>query len=163
MRYANMGFPRPWRLASSTVCSAALLLAANCGGDASGTAMLAEDVGRSLAAETAEVEEALAASDHAAAEAEALDLRERVNAAIEAGEIPASLRRPLLAAVNRLIASIPKDDPPPEDEEKDEEKDEDDEKGKGNGKDKGNADDEGATSTDVTTIVETLTDGSDDG
>lgn len=171
MRFANVGFRRPWRLGSSTACSALALLAAGCGGDGSESAMLPADVGTSLAAETAEVEDALAASDYGAAREQALDLRNRINAAIDAGEIPDSLQQPLLAAVNRLIESIPKDEPPPEPEQEDEEekedeaKDEDDkeDKGKDKGKGKGNDGKEGATSTDVTTVVETVTDGSGDG
>ena len=173
MRFANTAFRRPWRLASSTVCSAVALLSVGCGGgDASADDLLPRDVAASLAAETAEVEDALAASDHAAAREEAVDLRDRVNAAIEAGDIPAPLQRPLLAAVNRLIESIPEEEPPPEDEEEEEEKeedkgkedegkeDEDKDKDKGKGK---NEDKEGATITDVTTLVDTVTDGSGDG
>lgn len=125
--------------------------------------MLPHDVGASLAAETAEVEDALAAGDNEAAREEALDLRDRVNIAIEAGEVPESVQRPLLAAVNRLIASIAKDEPPPPDEDE-----EDDDKGKGNddnnkGKGKGNDDKEATTSTEVTTLAETVTDGGDNG
>ncbi len=160
MRSVNAGFRKHWRLASSTACSVLALVLGGCGaGNSSSTAMLPADVGSSLAAETAEVEDALAASDYTVAHEEALDLRDRVNAASDAGDVPEPLRRPLLAAVTRLIGSIPKAQP--REENGKDEGDENGENGKGEGK--GNGKESATITTDITTVAGSLDAGSGDG
>ena len=109
--------------------------------------------------QTQEVEDALAARDFATAREEALDLQDRVTAAIEAGNVPRSLRSELLSSVRHLIELIP--NPPAPDEEEDQEEKGKDENGKGKGKGKGSGkgnDEEAETSTDdATTLAETGT------
>ncbi|MBA2537045.1 MAG: hypothetical protein H0V20_06385 [Actinobacteria bacterium] len=109
-----------------------------------------------LVAQTQEVEDALAAKDYGTARGQALDLQERVTAAIDAGRVPSSLQDELLAAVKDLVRLIPEETPEPEE---DKEEDEDDKgKGKGNGKGK-TGDKESATATveDATTLAATST------
>jgi len=109
-------FPRRWRSASSTVCSVVLFAVAGCGGSDDGqrpAPALPPAVGDALAAETADVDEALAAGDTPRARAEAEDLAARVEAAIERGEVPRALRGELRAAARRLLDLIPPPPPPP--------------------------------------------------
>jgi hypothetical protein len=110
----SAAFRRRWRSASSTVCSAAVLALAACGGgsdDAGGPApALPAGLGNELAAETADVEQALAAGDPVAAREEAVELVELVDAAIARGDVPAALRGELRAGAERLLALVP---PPP--------------------------------------------------
>jgi hypothetical protein len=110
----SAAFRRRWRSASSTVCSAAVLALAACGGgsdDAGGPApALPAGLGNELAAETADVEQALAAGDPVAAREEAVELVELVDAAIARGDVPDALRGELRAGAERLLALVP---PPP--------------------------------------------------
>ena len=73
----------------------------------------------------------LSAGETAGALERALELRNEILAAIDAGEVPAALGKRLLAGIDRLIESIPPpeepvEEPPEEEpeEQKDEEKDE---------------------------------------
>jgi hypothetical protein len=146
-----------WRLVSSTACSALAFFAAGCGGG--GTSedadALPRALGATLVAQTAEVEDALAADDTATAREEALDLQRRVSEAIDAGRVPASLQEPLRSAVEDLIDLINEETPTPSEEEDDHGKDKKD-KGKGKGK---GQDDEAATTTveDSTSVSDTGT------
>jgi hypothetical protein len=136
------------RFVSSTACSAfAALALAACGGsetERSQPAELPAEVGGLLASETREVTAALERGDPATAHMEAVELHGATLEAIRSGRVPKSLRAPLLAAVERLVASIevpaapPAPAPPPADEEQEEEgaDDEDDEGGKGDKKGK---------------------------
>lgn len=76
-----------------------------------------------------------------------LELRDEVVQAIDAGDVPGALEKELLAAVERLVASIPEEEEPPPEEapdekqkEEEEKKQEDEDKGKGKDKDKGKGD-----------------------
>jgi len=119
--------------ASSTACSVLAALAlAGCGsGAGSESPALPEEVGTLLAEKTDDVTASLESGDLSEARAQALELRSSAVRAIESGRVPPELRRPLLAAVNRLVASVPTPSPPPPTEETDE-----DEGNKGKGKDK---------------------------
>jgi hypothetical protein len=150
------------RFASSTACSAFVALAlAACGAseteEAARPAELPAEVGALLASETQEVTAALERGDPATARAEAVELRAVTVDAIGSRRVPRSLRAPLLAAVERLVASIevpaapPSPPPPAEEEQDDDEADDEDEDGgkgdkkgkkgkKGKGKDKGGDD-----------------------
>ncbi|MDQ3670659.1 MAG: hypothetical protein M3377_10345, partial [Actinomycetota bacterium] len=125
----SRAFPRRWRLVSSTACSAIALVVAGCGGGEGAGDQVPPGVGSILVEQTQEVEDALAAKDFATAREQALDLQERVTAAIDAGRVPSSLQDELLAAVKDLVRLIPEEAPEPEE---DKEEDEDD-KGKGKG------------------------------
>lgn len=145
--------PRRWRLVSSTACSAVALVAAGCGGEENAGELLPRGVGSMLVEQTQEVEDALAAKDFTTAREQALDLQDRVKAAIDAGRVPQSLRNELLSSVRDLVELIPEAPAPAEEEEeKDEEKDEDD---KGKGKGKGQDKDADSTTVEVTTDLET--------
>jgi hypothetical protein len=136
------------RFASSTACSAFVALAlAACGAseteEAARPAELPAEVGALLASETQEVTAALERGDPATARAEAVELRAVTVDAIGSGRVPRSLRAPLLAAVERLVASIevpaaPPSPPPPAEEEQDDDEadDEDEDGGKGDKKGK---------------------------
>jgi hypothetical protein len=115
-------FRNRWLFVSSTACSAlALALSlAGCGGSSDGGEQapppsLAADVGAFFVQETEEVTDALEAGEPEIARGEALELRQLVQEEIDAGRVPRALRAPLLAAVERLIASIevPAEPPPP--------------------------------------------------
>jgi hypothetical protein len=115
-------FRNRWLFASTTACSAlALALAlAGCGGSSDGREQapppsLPADLGAFFVQETEEVTAALEAGEPEIARGEALELRQLVQAEIGAGRVPRALRAPLLAAVDRLIASIevPAEPPPP--------------------------------------------------
>jgi hypothetical protein len=156
-------FPRRWRLVSSTACSAIALVAVGCGGGEKASDELSRGVGSMLMKQTQEVQEALAAKDFATAREQALDLQDRVTAAIDAGRVPPSLQAELLAAVEDLVRLIPEETPAPEEEEKKDEGEGED-KEKDNGKDEGeekdkDKDEESATDTldDVNTVAETNT------
>ncbi len=88
----SRAFPRRLQLVSSTACSAIALVAAGCGGGESADEQLLPGVGSMLVAQTQEVEDALAAKDYGTARGQALDLQERVTAAIDAGRVPSSLQ-----------------------------------------------------------------------
>ena len=153
--YAIGGFRKRWRLGSSTACSVlvAALAAAGCGSspdaETEPRVVLPADVGAELAAANDEVAQALESGDTATAHAEAQELRTLAVDAIEAGRVPPELRAPLLAGIDRLLATIPAPPPPPADEEDEDEEDEEDKedkkggkgKGKGEGKGDGNGDD----------------------
>jgi hypothetical protein len=120
-------YPKRWLFVSSTVCSAFAL--AGCGGS-DGQAerrapVLPTDLGELLVTETEDVSAALEAGDEQVARDEALELRQLVREAIDAGRVPKPLRAPLVNAVNRLVDSIevpppaappppPAPEPPPE-------------------------------------------------
>jgi hypothetical protein len=111
---------------------------AGCGGGGEERPVLAADIGRLLEDETEDVTTALAAADPIRARAQALELRAAVRREIAAGRVPQELRRPLAAAVDRLVASIPAPPPPPPPAQVDEENDEGENgAGKGKGKAKG--------------------------
>jgi hypothetical protein len=131
------------RFASSTACSAFVALAlAACGAseteEAARPAELPAEVGALLASETQEVTAALERGDPATARAEAVELRAVTVDAIGSGRVPRSLRAPLLAAVERLVASIEvpaaPPSPPPAEEQDEEGADDEDDGGKGDGK-----------------------------
>ena len=110
----SRGSRRGWPLAWSTASSALVLALTACGGtepEPEPPPRLAADTGALFIRETAEVREAIAAGHPAVARGEALELRELVRDAIGRGDVPADLRRPLVRAVNRLVASI--EVPPP--------------------------------------------------
>jgi hypothetical protein len=116
---------------------------AGCGAGGGGDRpALAADVGRLLEDETEDVSTALTAGDSAGARAQALELRAAVEREIAAGRVPQDLRRPLAAAVDRLVASLPAPPPPPpppapaEVDEEDENQNGKDENGGGKGKGK---------------------------
>ena len=115
-RSARRACPRRWRLAWSTASSVLVLLAVvGCGGGGDrGTAPeLSRDVGRGLAAQTAEVEEALAAGDADRARREANELVAAVREAIDRGEVPAPLADELLPAAEHLASLVPDPQAPP--------------------------------------------------
>jgi len=105
--------PKRWRIVSSTACSAALLVAAGCGGSTQQAqpSQLPASLGRSLTDRTAKITAELGSGDPASAHRDALALRAAVVAAIDAGRVPTSLQEPLLAGANRLLAAI--ELPPP--------------------------------------------------
>jgi hypothetical protein len=72
------------------------------------------------------VSEALAGGDTAAARAEAQELLDTIEAAIDAGDIPRALADDLRSAAERLLGLIPEEQPAPPEEDR----------GKGKGKDK---------------------------
>jgi ribosomal protein L12E/L44/L45/RPP1/RPP2 len=105
-----VGFPRRWRLASCTACSALALLAAGCGGDepsAREQALLPEPLASDLARQADGVGREAASGDTAEARDRAEALRRDVVAAIHSGRIPDELADVLLASVDRLVALIP--------------------------------------------------------
>ena len=83
-------------------------------------------LGTELAAATAEVSDSLAGGDTAAARAEAQELLDTIEAAIDAGDIPGALADELRSAAERLLGLIPDEQAPPGTD-------------KGEGKDKGKA------------------------
>ena len=78
-----------------------------CGGDRRNAPQLSSDVGRDLAAQTAEVEEALAEGDAGRARKEADELVAAVREAIDRGEVPAPLADELLPAAEHLASLVP--------------------------------------------------------
>ena len=168
-------FPRRWRLASSTACSALAL--ASCGGAGETTTraeqpVLPASLAAELAAQADEVAILLENGDPAGAEAAALELDAAVENARAEGRLPRPLAQRLEDAIDRLLAAIPAaegpvdEEPPPDEENKDEEKDEGaegEDKGNGEGEKKNEEkkdeekeaeDDLGDTVTSVTETVE---------
>ena len=118
------GFRNRWLFVSTTACSALALALTGCGGaeeqPEQPAPTLAPAVGEFLLTETEEVTAALEAGELQIARDEALELRQFVEERIAEGQIPRPLRRPLLAAVDRMLASIevpPAPPPPPPEEE----------------------------------------------
>jgi hypothetical protein len=118
----RLAFRNRWLFASSTACSALALALplAGCGGSSDGREQapppsLPADLGALFVQETEEVTAALDAGEPEIARGEALELRQLIQTEISTGRVPRALRAPLLAAVDRLIASIevPVEPPPP--------------------------------------------------
>jgi hypothetical protein len=154
---------------SGRMSAAALVVAvalAACGGDDSASdeteTAAAPSLPRALAEELAqtsdEVADLIEAGDGCAASQRAGELRDRALAAVESGDVPPDLERPLIVAVDRLTTQIVCEPAP-------EEEDEDDDKENGNGdkdkdKDKGGGNgDEDDAPNGTTETVETTTDG----
>ena len=125
-RSASEGFRRRWRFVSSTVFSAAALVASGCGGDQAEQSepRLPRDVGARLAAQADAVADALEAGDSCLAAERAKKLEE-TGSAIRADRVDAALRGELEAAVGDLVAKIEctppaeeaSEEPPPAEEE----------------------------------------------
>jgi hypothetical protein len=157
---------------SGRASAAALLVTvalAACGGDGGASdeveTAAAPTLPRALAEELArasdEVADLIEAGDGCAASERAAELRQRTLAAVDSGDVPSELERPLVTAVERLAAQIVCE--PATTEEEDEDDDEGDRgKGKENDKDKdkdknGDDDSPDGTTTTTTETVETTT------
>jgi hypothetical protein len=153
--------------ASAAALVVAVALAA-CGGDDSASTeaetAAAPTFPRALAEELAvasdDVAQLLEAGDGCAASKRAAELREQALAAVDSGDVPPELERPLVTAVERLASRIVCEPASTEDDDED-----DDERGKGKakGKDKDKKndededDDDSPNGTTTTETVETTT------
>ena len=149
--------------ASAAALVVAIALAA-CGGDGGASdeveTAAAPSLPRALAEELAsasdDVAELLEAGDGCAASQRAAELREEALAAVDSGDVPSELERPLVTAVERLAAQIVCEPATTEEEDEDDHEGDRD-KGKENDKDKDkNGDDDSPDGTTPTTTTETV-------